>query len=168
MKDREAWRAAVHGVAKSRTWLSDLNTKVNKSKPNHNSSSILLWLQENFKLILVKLPKSISDLPEESAQPHVDWLHYCINSILLSVPKQQAIRIWSFSYQKEKFLSSPPWIWAGIGLDLAIECKTSDGVPVWVSRSHTLLLSLLESCHCHVRASPRKPTEVWETTCSRA
>ena len=23
--DREAWRAAVHGVAKSRTWLSDLN-----------------------------------------------------------------------------------------------------------------------------------------------
>ena len=23
--DREAWRAAVHGVAKSRTWLSELN-----------------------------------------------------------------------------------------------------------------------------------------------
>ena len=23
VKDREAWRAAVHGVAKSRTWLSD-------------------------------------------------------------------------------------------------------------------------------------------------
>ena len=25
MKDREAWRAAVHGVAKSCTWLSELN-----------------------------------------------------------------------------------------------------------------------------------------------
>ena len=26
MKDREAWRAAVHGVAKSQTWLSDRTT----------------------------------------------------------------------------------------------------------------------------------------------
>ena len=25
MKDREAWHAAVHEVAKSQTWLSDLN-----------------------------------------------------------------------------------------------------------------------------------------------
>ena len=27
VKDREAWRTAVHGVAKSRTWLSDWTTK---------------------------------------------------------------------------------------------------------------------------------------------
>ena len=26
VKDREAWRAAVHGVAKSWTWLSDWTT----------------------------------------------------------------------------------------------------------------------------------------------
>ena len=32
--DREAWRAAVHGVAKSRTKLSDCNTKSSsKQKP---------------------------------------------------------------------------------------------------------------------------------------
>ena len=31
--DREAWRAAIHGVAKSRTWLSDLNwTELNWTK----------------------------------------------------------------------------------------------------------------------------------------
>ena len=26
VKDREAWRAAVHGVTKSQTWLSDSTT----------------------------------------------------------------------------------------------------------------------------------------------
>ena len=31
--DRKAWRAAVHGVAKSRTWLSDW-TELNWTKPN--------------------------------------------------------------------------------------------------------------------------------------
>ena len=30
VKDREAWRAAVHGVAKSRTWLSDRTTNMYK------------------------------------------------------------------------------------------------------------------------------------------
>ena len=37
--DREAWRAAIHGVAKSQTWLrgwTELNTKVGKK-------SVLLW-----------------------------------------------------------------------------------------------------------------------------
>ena len=28
VKDREAWRAAVHGVAKSQTWLSDWTTNI--------------------------------------------------------------------------------------------------------------------------------------------
>ena len=36
--DRETWRAAIHGVTKSRTWLSDwteqLNTLVKKSGQN--------------------------------------------------------------------------------------------------------------------------------------
>ena len=34
MKDREAWRAAVHGVTKSQTWLSNWTTK----------SQMLCWL----------------------------------------------------------------------------------------------------------------------------
>ena len=29
VKDREAWRAAVHGIAKSRTWLCDWTTTTN-------------------------------------------------------------------------------------------------------------------------------------------
>ena len=33
--DREAWRAAVHGVAKSQTWLSD-GTELNRLEKNLN------------------------------------------------------------------------------------------------------------------------------------
>ena len=31
--DREAWRAAIHGVAKSQTWLSSDWTELIESKP---------------------------------------------------------------------------------------------------------------------------------------
>ena len=43
--DREAWRAAIHGVAKSRTWLSDW-TKLNWSyfSPWHLSPSDTLYI----------------------------------------------------------------------------------------------------------------------------
>ena len=37
--DREAWHAAVHGVTKSRTWLSNW-TELNWSHPGYG---ILLW-----------------------------------------------------------------------------------------------------------------------------
>ena len=40
--DREAWRAAVHGVAKSQTWLSDW-TELNEGSPR-----ILEWLAYSF------------------------------------------------------------------------------------------------------------------------
>ena len=33
VKDREAWRAAVHGVAKSQTQLSDRTTTALSSRP---------------------------------------------------------------------------------------------------------------------------------------
>ena len=43
VKDREAWRGAVHGVAKSQTWLSDwteLNLSVLKKKKHASYSRI--------------------------------------------------------------------------------------------------------------------------------
>ena len=46
--DREAWRAAVYGVAKSRTWLSDW-TELNEVLRNHTPM---------FVIILFKLRKS--------------------------------------------------------------------------------------------------------------
>ena len=35
VKDREAWRAAVHGAAKSRTHLSDYTTTITERSTNH-------------------------------------------------------------------------------------------------------------------------------------
>ena len=49
--DREAWRAAVHGVAKSRTWLSDWtelnwnNYRVGWMKLNGNGNLRLYWVK---------------------------------------------------------------------------------------------------------------------------
>ena len=59
--DREAWRAEVHGVAKSWTWLSDW-TELNWVKNNNNSinSPMRRWLGEgrtdsNIALVLLLL-----------------------------------------------------------------------------------------------------------------
>ena len=48
--DREAWRAAIHGVAKSRTWLSD-STEVERDWSELNLSSTQMNL--NTWLILI-------------------------------------------------------------------------------------------------------------------
>ena len=40
--DREAWRAAIHGVAKSRIWLSDW-TKLNWTEEDYWASQVVQW-----------------------------------------------------------------------------------------------------------------------------
>ena len=42
--DREAWRAAVHGVAKSQTWLSDRVTTTTELKPLNKWKMLTPWL----------------------------------------------------------------------------------------------------------------------------
>ena len=49
--DREAWRAAIHGVAKSRTWLSDW------TKLNWKVKIIELYILELFETLLIKIQK---------------------------------------------------------------------------------------------------------------
>ena len=44
--DRETWRAAVHGVTNSRTWLSDWT----ESEKLHHSSQII-WFHARFQLV---------------------------------------------------------------------------------------------------------------------
>ena len=59
--DREAWRAAVHGVTKSRTWLSDWTELIHKNwevkiklPPDNGTIKIALWY-ENKKGCLMKM-----------------------------------------------------------------------------------------------------------------
>ena len=54
--DREAWRAAVHGVAKSRTWLSDwtkLNWATKTCRHTHKEAKDLC--SENYKMLMKKI-----------------------------------------------------------------------------------------------------------------
>ena len=43
VKDREAWRAAVHGITNSRTWLTDWTTTMRVTLYYYNCKFIYLW-----------------------------------------------------------------------------------------------------------------------------
>ena len=74
--DREAWRAAVHGVAKSRTWLSnwtELNSCVHSCPP---ASKYVVPLRKPAKCISLGL-KDLNYilLYSHSVVPNFVWLH---------------------------------------------------------------------------------------------
>ena len=64
--DREAWRAAIHGVAKSRTWLSNRN-EVNWTELKQLNMHItqkaqrLDLLGKNFKSTVFNMIKMVKD-----------------------------------------------------------------------------------------------------------
>ena len=60
--DREAWRAAVHGITKSRTWLSDW-TKLN-------------WVLHSVLLGLILLKNTPTSVPQASATYMGKFLHF--------------------------------------------------------------------------------------------
>ena len=54
LMDREAWRAAVHGVTKSQTWLSDWTELTDTLKHKGLTFTILKYLR--FQIILTFYP----------------------------------------------------------------------------------------------------------------
>ena len=54
VKDREAWRAAVHGVTKSQTWLSDWTTE-GRLEIQILYKLILEWKAQSLK-VTTKIP----------------------------------------------------------------------------------------------------------------
>ena len=53
VKDREAWHAVVHGVAKSWTQLSDLPTAVSKSRSGVSDQQFLVGMSSHFPSALM-------------------------------------------------------------------------------------------------------------------
>ena len=74
VKDREAWRAAVHWVAKSRTWLSDRT-----ATHTHTHSEILLNHKKDRNNAICN---SIDDIEiiilSEVSQTKATWYHLCV------------------------------------------------------------------------------------------
>ena len=68
VKDREAWRAAIHGVAKSRTWLSDWTEGRRVGRQWGMSSDgfkASLWGNENVLKLIVELVAQLCEYTEK-------------------------------------------------------------------------------------------------------
>ena len=51
--DREAWRAAIHGVTRSRTWLSDWTELNWKATGGHSFCPLLMSMSEAFSISFI-------------------------------------------------------------------------------------------------------------------
>ena len=69
MKDREAWRATVHGVAKSQTWLSDWTT----AKPFFALSFFYSFLPNTIWSKYYLVPETVIGIPGHLPWVHVVW-----------------------------------------------------------------------------------------------
>ena len=62
VKDREAWRAAIHGVSKSRTWLSnrtELNCKSSQTCPSFCHYPLTSWVEWQFEWARIQQTKLV-------------------------------------------------------------------------------------------------------------
>ena len=81
MMDREAWRAAVHGVAKSRTWLSDwtkLNWATKTCRHTHKEAKDLC--SENYWILM----KEIEDDTNRWKDIPCSWIRR-INTVKMTI-----------------------------------------------------------------------------------
>ena len=71
--DREAWRAAVHGIAKSRTWLSDW-TELNLSLPTHWHGYLCFTSEEtHLKNLICPESHRVGTLAQFCLPARPDW-----------------------------------------------------------------------------------------------
>ena len=87
LRARKAWRAAVHGIAKSQIWLSDWTTTCLGS-PLSNLEAYSHWaVHENWELLLTKFVPSNLTLPIS-----LSFLHLA-TTILFSISMKSVFKI---------------------------------------------------------------------------
>ena len=86
--DREAWCAAVHGFAKSQTWLSDwtvLNDMLEKKYTGHYLETVSWFLKENYRKLRHSLSKK-----KKLLFVHETWI--ATGLLMKPVPKTAELR----------------------------------------------------------------------------
>ena len=101
--DREAWRVAVHGVAKSQTWLSDWTDWLTRGK---KQGSMLSQVSEVAWLYWLL----------NSSFQNLETIHFCcFETSFFGGSLLQSPRILIYSSNKQT--SSRGLVWKGAGLD---------------------------------------------------
>ena len=92
VKDREAWRAAVHGVIKSRTWLSNWTTSLalqvgefsgTCSMRAHSAKGIKLWLTRAVVAWYFRpaLPPPVAICWYYRSNTHTEFMCHCLKLV---------------------------------------------------------------------------------------
>ena len=108
VKDREAWRAAVHGVAKSQTWLSDWTTTTKRWKqpkcPLTEEWITKMWyvhtveynsaLGENgiMPFAVTRIEVEITSLGKSERKTNTRWCHLCGIQNMTQMTQKQTLR----------------------------------------------------------------------------
>ena len=166
VKDREAWHAAVHGVAKSRTWLSDLactHTHV-KSYTLYIFFNSLALHTECWTCLSIKIPTCQSVCWVKDSDSYCpgcweqtwSWAVSCsslpcrerlrlVSQLFVHMTKNER-KTWGAVTKKKKDLKS---FWLRTFQHPAISLKTSS----WV-HSGVLLILLHQSLECSLKRIP--------------
>ena len=88
--DRGAWRATVHGVTKSRTWLSKQHTLTQYCHLREKAVSSIYWfmkLKQNFVSTRNVSYKSLQEM--NCSVPQFTWLSFISNFLPLTMEKRE-------------------------------------------------------------------------------